>query len=224
MHKRFKDFLAMDAEQIKKEAGNVRKAHGANVRVAAVHKDRTKFDKAKDRKGARQNLRKGMYEAQTLTNVRLTDHQKSVLANIVARNNENTTLVDLVSNIEEVHKQNIATSVKTLEKIGLIQLTGKELTVTDSGMNVMKDEGMVDEMGGLTPEGQEYQFMYVAGEEGKTQDDVNQEMGGAPVGGVPNDMGGGMGMEPPADLGAPEQPMMASASFSLKDAMKYIVD
>jgi hypothetical protein len=219
MNKRFKDFLAMDAEQIKKEAGKVRKAHSPLVRAATAHKDKTKFDKAKDRKGAKQNIRRGMYEAQTLTNVRLTDHQKSVLANIVSRNNENTTIIDLVANVEEVHKQNLATAVKTLEKIGLIQLTGKELTVTDSGMNVMKDEGMVDDMGGLTPDGQEYQFKYVAGEEGKTQDDVNQEMGGAPVGGIPNDMG-----EPPADLGMPEQPMMAGAKFSLKDAMEFIAE
>ena len=214
MHKRFKDFLQLSAEDIKREAGKARKAHNPLVRVATAHQDKTKFNKAKDRKGARQNIRKGFYEAHTLTNVRLTDHQKSVLANILSRNNENTTIVDLVSGVEEAHKNNIATAVKTLERIGVIQLNGKELTVTDSGMKVMKDEGLVDEMEALTPEGQEIQFKYTRGEEGKTQADVNQEMGGMP------DMG-----EPPADLGMPtEQPVMAGATFSLRDALEFIAD
>lgn len=215
MHKRFKEFLTLNAEDIKREAGKARKAHSPLVRAASVHQDKTKFNKAKDRKGARQKIRMGIHEEHTLTNVRLTDHQKSVLANIIARNNENTTIVDLVSGVEEVHKNNLATAVKTLERIGMIQLAGKELTVTDAGMKVMQDEGMVDEMGALSPEGQELQFKYTAGEEGKTQDDVNQEMG---MGGMPD-----MGAEPPADLGMPgPQPMMASASFSLKDALKFI--
>ena len=217
MHKRFKDFLQLSAEDIKREAGKARKAHNPLVRVAAVHQDKTKFNKAKDRKGARQNIRRGVYENRTLTNVRLTDHQKSVLANIISRNNENTTIVDLVSGVEESHKNNLATAVKTLEKIGMLQLNGKELSVTDSGMKVMKDEGLVDEMGALSPEGQEIQFKYTQGEEGKTQDDVNQEMGMPNSGGLP-DMG-----EPPADLGMPtEQPVMAGATFSLRDALKFI--
>ncbi len=141
----------------------------------------------------------------------------------IARDNQNTTLVDLSATVEPVHAQNITSAAVTLEKIGLIALNGKEISVTDAGMNVLKDENMVDETGQLTPDGQEYQFMFTAGEEGKTQDDVNQEMGMPPM---PNDPMGGQppmgGQEPPMDLGMPNQPMMAGATFSLRDALKFI--
>lgn len=206
---KFGDFLKMDPEEIK-----VRKR---SARPTVAHQDKTKFDKKKDRKGMRSSLRKGVHEAQTLTNVRLTDHQKSVLANIIGRDNQNTTLVDLVSGVKNAHKNNLATAVKTLEEIGLIQLSGKELTVTDTGIEVLNDEGMVDESGMLNDEGQKFQFMYTDGEEGKTQADVDQEMG---MGGPDTGMGGmdNMGMgEPPLDFGFPE-----SAKFSLRDALEFI--
>jgi hypothetical protein len=202
---RFGEFIKMKPEEIK-----VRKRGG---RATMAHQDKTKFDKKKDRKGLRSNLRKGIHEAQTLTNVRLTNHQKSVLANILARPDQPTTLVDLVSGVEEVHQRNLATAVTTLEQIGLIELSGKELSVTDTGLEVMNDEGMVDESGMLNDEGQKFQFMYTDGEEGKTQQDVNQEMG---IDQPDMGMGGDMG-EPPLDLGFPE-----SAKFSLRDALDFI--
>lgn len=220
---RFKDYFDLDPVQIRKEAGRVRKANSHLVRKTSAHEDKVGFNKKKDRKHFNQKLRSGVYENHTLTNVRLTDHQKSVLANILARDNQNTTLVDLVSGVEQIHKQNIASAVNTLEKIGLISLQGKELTITDSGMNVLNDENMVDDGGMLSPDGQKYQFMFTGGEEGKTQDDVNQEMGLSPTDNATDPMNQmqDMNMEPPADLGIPT-PQMSSATFSLRDAMKFI--
>jgi len=207
---KFGDFIKMTPEEIK-----VRKR---STRPTLTHQDKTKFDKRKDRKNVRSGLRRGVHENQILTNVRLTDHQKSVLANIVARDNQNTTLVDLVSGTEDAHKQNLATAVKTLEQIGLIQLTGKELAVTDTGTRVMNDEGMVDETGQLNDEGRTYQFKYTSGEEGKTQQDVDAEMGVAPDLGVP-DMGE-MGLDD-SSFGM-EEPFGEHATFSLREALELL--
>ena len=78
----FGDFLKLDKEQMKKDIKG-RKANSPLVRSTSAHQDKTKFSK-KDRKGSKQTLRKGLHEDRTLTNVRLTDHQKSVLVNIIA--------------------------------------------------------------------------------------------------------------------------------------------
>jgi hypothetical protein len=165
-----------DTDKIK-NALKVRKGASSMVRTAAAHEDKSKFNPKKDRRSFKDQFRKGMFETQVLTNVRLTDHQKSVMANVIARGNQNTTLIDLTANVDDINKQNMSGAVNTLAKIGLMAIDpNKTVTVTDEGNNIMAQENLVDDGGQLTPDGQKYQFMFTRGEEGKDQQDVDQEM------------------------------------------------
>lgn len=182
-----------DTDKIK-NAMRVRKGSSSMVRTGSAHEDKSKFNPKKDRRSFKDSLRKGMYETQVLTNVRLTDHQKSVLATLISRGNQNTTLVDLTSNVDDINKQNMAGAVNTLAKVGLITVNpDKTLTTTEEGTNVMAQENLVDPSGQLTPDGQKYQFMFTRGEDGKDQDDVDQQM----------DMGMGPGDADPLGMGGP---------------------
>lgn len=172
--------LNFDLDKVKDKV-KARKNTSHLVRHAVTHDDRTKWSK-KERKRTKQSFKSGMYEASVLTNVRLTDHQKATLATLISRGGDKTTLVDLTANIDEQNRRNITTALQTMDRLGLVTVNpDKTLAVSDIGMQTMQEENLVDESGMLTPEGQEYQFMYVNGEEGKTQGQIDQETDQLPL-------------------------------------------
>ncbi len=100
----------------------------------------------------------------------------------------------------------------TLEKIGLVDIDTDQETamVTQQGMEVMKTEHLVDDMGQLTDEAQEYIY------DDEDQQAAEPQPGVAP-GAEPGQMGqqdmggqpGGMEQEPNLDMGGPpgQRPM-----------------
>lgn len=171
--------LKVDYDKIKKNI-KVRKGTSDLVRTSVAHDDRSKWSK-KDRKQNKAMMKRGVYEARILQNVRLTDHQKAVLALIASRQNENTTLVDLVSGVTHDNQQNMTAAVETLKSIGAIEVSpSKEISITDNGGNIAREERLIDDMGGVTPEGQQAIAKFSADPNGKTQQDVNAQMPSAP--------------------------------------------
>lgn len=93
---------------------------------------------------------KELNEAQTLTNVHLSDAQKLVMTKIKASANANVALEQTRNNT------NLATAQKVLIKLGLLQLDDSGISLTDKGIKVMSDENLTDESGDLTEEGHKY--------------------------------------------------------------------
>lgn len=146
---------------------------------------------------------RGITERRILTNIHLGDYQKKALAKIMAANDEHDAYSDV--SIGEI---NMIAARDTLEKIGLIDIDkGQEVvSITSQGMEAMKSENLIDDMGQLTDEAQQYIY-----------DDEDQQAepqpGVAPGAEPPGQMGqqdmggqpGGMGPpgEPNLDMGGP---------------------
>src|SRR5688572_22366782 len=125
--------LNFDVEEIKGKI-KARKATSSLVRHGSAHADKTKWSN-KDRHKSKDKLKRGMYEAHVLTNVRLTDHQKSTLATLVSRSGNKTTLVDLTANVDEQNRHNITTALQTMDRLGLVTVNpDKTLEISDVGM------------------------------------------------------------------------------------------
>lgn len=183
--------LRMTFKDIMKDV-KVRKGTSAGVRGTKVHEDPLKYSR-KDRRGSKKEIQRELDENQVLTNVRLSNHQKAVLSTIISRNNENTTIVDIVANVSEQNKQNMTNSINSLQKIGLVDTNpDNTLSVSDTGMQVMGENNLIDQgTGQLSPDGQQYLHMFSTDSNGKTQNDVDQQM----------------------DQVAPEQPPMSEPPF-----------
>ena len=89
-----------------------------------------------------------LYEQRVLANIRLTKHQKQVLAMIIASAEGNVP-------DEEISKgPNLTSARKMLTKLGLIVDTGENrFSVSDKGAQVAKDEHIIDDSGQLTEHG-----------------------------------------------------------------------
>ena len=92
-------------------------------------------------------------ERRILTNVRLTEHQKEILVRIHSAPNESIAADEALRGgkhyVEATH---------TLIRLGFIIFNKEERTtsITDSGIQVMKDVYLLDEFGELTDDGQKY--------------------------------------------------------------------
>lgn len=91
-----------------------------------------------------------IFEKRVLTNVRLTQHQMTVLAMILAA-------PEGVAPDEDISKGPNLTSARTmLQKLGMITHDGdNKYSVSETGMKVAKDENLIDDMGELTELGNE---------------------------------------------------------------------
>jgi hypothetical protein len=148
---------------------------------------------------------RGLTERQILTNIHLGDFQKKVLAKIVAANDEHDAYDDV-----SIGDINMIAARDTLEKIGMIDVDQAEevVSVTSQGMEAMKKENLVDDMGQLTDEAQNYIY------DDEDQQAAEPQPGVAPgaepqqgMGGQPGAMGqqdmGGQGGGPNLDFGGP---------------------
>jgi hypothetical protein len=91
-----------------------------------------------------------IFEKRVLTNVRLTQHQMTVLAMILAS-------PEGVAPDEDISKgPNLTTARKMLTKLGLITHDGdNKYSVSETGQKVAKDENLIDDTGQLTELGNE---------------------------------------------------------------------
>ena len=118
--------------------------------------------------------------ANTLTSIRLSETQKTLMCQIVAAPTE-----ELAYEASE-DGTNIVAARDQLEQLGLIEWEEGSASITDNGMEVLKDEALIDDMGELSEEGSKYAY----GEGG----DPNQQQSPAVDDSDPlgmNDMEGG---------------------------------
>lgn len=95
---------------------------------------------------------KKILEARVITNLDLTAAQKTVLTKIV------------VATTPKVAAQQISKGQKLIQardllsKLGLIDFTPISATLTPKGQDLLVDEGLADETGALTPEGEKFAY------------------------------------------------------------------
>ena len=138
-------------------------------------------------------------EKRILTNIRLTDHQKAVLTRVKIAQSPRIATDNTKKNtsMDAAREQMI--------RLGLIAFDGTNTTITPQGEQLLKDESLIDDMGELTPDGQEAAY-----------DDKDQPQAGQDQ--PPQDDQMGMdGEQPPAaggqDMSIP--PSLQGESFSL---------
>lgn len=105
--------------------------------------------------------------------IRLSDNQKRVLVRV------SQAPTGLLGATEAGRDDKLATSRDMLVKLGLLDYDGGEATVNDEGMEVMQDEGLVDESGELTEEGQKWLGDESGEKSGGLMKDINTAAGPA---------------------------------------------
>lgn len=94
-----------------------------------------------------------IYETRVLANIHLTQHQKKVLALVLASSG------GTVPDEEISNNRNMTKARQILTKLGLLVIDEKnKYTITDKGQEVAKDENIVDDTGQLTDKGNELAF------------------------------------------------------------------
>lgn len=87
-----------------------------------------------------------------LQTIKLTDTQKQVLCKIIASPTEMTAL-------ESIKGNNMVEAKNMLFDLGLISFDDDEISVTEQGMQLMRDYNLIDEQGQLTDEGSKHAFV-----------------------------------------------------------------
>ena len=93
---------------------------------------------------------KNISETRTLSTIHLSDMQKSVLSKIIGSATPETALEEISDG------RNMVAARDILQDLKLIAFDERQASVTDEGNEVMKDENLVDDMGELTQDGQQY--------------------------------------------------------------------
>jgi hypothetical protein len=94
-----------------------------------------------------------LYEQRVLTNIRLTTHQMTILAMILASPEGNVPEEDIS------HGPNLTTARTLLTKLGLItQDADNRFSVNPQGVEIAKDENIVDDTGQLTELGNQLAY------------------------------------------------------------------
>ena len=93
---------------------------------------------------------KTLNEVRILPNIHLSDSQKVVLAKIKAAATETVAHEQITNGV------NLVQASKTLNKLGLINMTANSVTITDKGMQNMNDENLTDQSGELSDDGKKY--------------------------------------------------------------------
>lgn len=130
-----------------------------------------------------------------LSSLRLSDNQKRVMCKIVAAPTPKVAAEEINSD------QNLVANRDTLVRIGLITYSPAAATVTDKGMQVLKDEALVDEGGQLSPDGEQFAH---TDEDGKPEQD--NAASPPPTSDVTGDMMGGGQPPAPGGVGGTEIP------------------
>lgn len=85
--------------------------------------------------------------------------------------------------VDERIRPNLLTARETLAKIGLLEIGQNSIAVTEKGMEVMKDEYLIDDMGEVTDKGHEI-LQTEEKEEPTPSDTPGDEMNDMPPGGA----------------------------------------
>jgi hypothetical protein len=129
-----------------------------------------------------------------LPSVSLTSNQKRVLAKIAA------SPTPKVAGGELTGDQNLATALDQLANLGAVEHFSGEVTMTDKGQQLAREENIVDDSGQLTPDGEQLAYTTSTGQEDK---DVTKAPPTTPPPGTPQAGLGGLGGPPPAPAGQP---------------------
>lgn len=92
-------------------------------------------------------------EIQILTNIRLSDIQKYILAKLVLPNATPLTKYSEISG-----NKNLVANRDLLVKLGMIKLGANEAEITEKGLTALRNENIIDENGNLTPTGEIYAY------------------------------------------------------------------
>lgn len=92
-------------------------------------------------------------EVQVLTNIRLSHAQKFVLAKLMLPNATPLTSYESVSS-----GKNVVANRNVLIKLGMVKVGANEAQITEKGKDALKNENLVDDMGTLTPQGEQYAY------------------------------------------------------------------
>ena len=136
-----------------------------------------------------------IYEAQTLTTIRLSDVQKMVMTKIIGSATPETAHEEISDGRNLVAARNI------LGKLGLIEFTEGTAAVSAEGKKVMKDENLIDDSEQLTSDGQQYS----QAKEPSDLKDKDQEGMAPPEGGEPEDELGGDELDLGGEEGTDEE-------------------
>lgn len=102
-----------------------------------------------------------------VNNVKPTAHQKTVLAIIASSATPKIAAEDLTSN------PNTKEAADLLVQLGAVSVENGEAVLTQVGDQLARDENIIDEMGGLTPNGTVYLKMF---QKNKVSDDTTEEL------------------------------------------------
>lgn len=95
-------------------------------------------------------MKKLITEKRILTNVHLTQHQKQALATIFSASSASLAYEHISGGAP-----NLMAAAKILDKLGMVIIHGDdEITVTEAGKSIMRDEGLLDDTDTLTDDGQ----------------------------------------------------------------------
>lgn len=130
-----------------------------------------------------------------LTTIHLNDIQKEVLAKTKAAPTPQVAFEEIAGKPERID-DNFASARDALVDLGLLTQGEGALEVTDEGLEVMKDENIVDDMGNFTEEGDE-----LVGRERGKEPAVTQQGGEE-----------GAGMTP----GLPAEPQAGGTGFPME--------
>ena len=115
------------------------------------------------------------------TQFHLSDLPKEVLAKVKAAPNPHMAY-EIISKTGDDIDNNFATARNTLERLGVISTQNGAIEIVDD--QVMQDEGITDEMGELTPMGQQLagidrnEVPQQQPQQAAPQDDMGMDMGG----------------------------------------------
>lgn len=92
-------------------------------------------------------------ENRILTNVRLSQAQKFILAKLSLPESTPLTSYGQVSS-----GKNMVANRNVLVKLGMVIVGANEAEITETGIHAMQNENLIDDMGTLTPQGEEYAY------------------------------------------------------------------
>lgn len=120
-----------------------------------------------------------------LKTIHLSEYQKKVLSIVKAAPTPQVAFEELKKQPPE-EQRNINGARDMMQKLGLLEVGQHDISVTDEGEQVMKDEYLIDEMGELTDEAQKY-LQDASGNQDAEMQEPQQGMG--------DEMGGEQGVD-----------------------------
>ena len=116
-----------------------------------------------------------------LQTIELTDNQKRVMAKIIQAPTPRVASEDVIGS------KNLVAARDILQRLGLVTFIQGELSLSDKGREVARQENIADESGALTPDGEKLAYTNTDGSPTSNQQQGGDQAGGAqpPATGAP---------------------------------------